>query len=326
MQYASTESKLIKELEIKALQNKFIMHSGVSSIVQAIKTAVESKALLRERNQLMPPDSICLIGEAGAGKTAICEQITSQYPSSIVHDNLAIVEHKPIVSLSVPLGSLKSLASKILSNLGDPNPYKGNTDQMTARIVMLLETAKTNLIILDEFHNLIAGKNHAVIVKWVKTLINDTKVPVMVVGTHEVRTLITQSAEISRRFKILQIDPFDYKFTVQSYPLKVYVNTIANLLSVAYPKISFEGLTNPHTLMRLYLATLGNVSNINTLMINSFIRAMRADVNIVSQENMSQGFAESSIAYVRDYHSKNPFNISDKEAVSLMNKVTSMPR
>ena len=326
MQYALNKTLLTEDIEIKALQNKFIMHSGVSSIIQVIKESVESKALLRERNEVMPPESICLIGEAGAGKTAICEQIASLYPPSTVCDNLSIVEHKPIVSLSVPFGTLKGLTSKILTKLGDPNPHQGTTQQMTDRIIMLLETTKTNLIILDEFHNLFAEKNHAVIVKWVKSLINETKIPVMVVGTPEVRTLITQSAEISRRFTIMDIEPFNFHFTLQNSPLKVYVNTFANLLSAAYPKISYEGLTNPHTLIRLYLATLGNVSNINSVMINSFICAKRNGLNKVSMENMSEGYSLSSVAHVNRFHSRNPFELSDTQAVSLMNKVLAMPR
>ena len=326
MQFNMDKTDLMQNIELKKLENKFIMHSGVDSIIKTIMESIESKALLREMNEVLLPESICLIGESGAGKTAICEAIKLLYPPTTFSDSLSETEQQPIIDLSVPAGTLKGLTNKILRKLGDINPNKGDTQERTDRIIQLLETTKTNLIILDEFHNLIAGKNHAVIVKWVKTLINETKIPVMVVGTPEVRNLITESSEVSRRFKILNIEPFNYQFTANNFDFEVYVNTYARLLTDIYPKISYSEITEPFSLMRLYLATVGNVGNINGVMINSFICAKDNGNDNVSRADLSEGYLKTKIVHVSRFHSRNPFEMNDKDAVGLLNKVLSKPR
>ena len=73
----------------------------------------------------------------------------------------------------------------MLKGLG-VNHNRGAAQVLTDELLTLLRVAKTNLIILDEFHHLLNNKNAVSVGNWIKNLINTVKIPVLLSPTYKI--------------------------------------------------------------------------------------------------------------------------------------------
>lgn len=308
-------------LSLSNVKTSFIIHTQMKRIIDLITEVIETKSLSRAEGKAIVAESICLTGDAGTGKTYICDYIAHHYPSKTLIDEMAVIEKHPVLSISVANRSIKGLASRMLEALGDPNPTRGSESEMTHRIQKLLITCETNLIILDEFNNLINDKNAKGVLYWVKSLMNHTNVPVLVVGTPEVKGLVNSNPEMARRFLKVNLMPFDFDLVEQHKALPAYINAIRSNIIKRIEFLAFPDFRSTYDLLRLYLATLGYPCNLNELIINAAKSAIRASQEVVTVNDFASVYTSSRLAYVGEYHSKNPFTLSDREAVKLFNSV-----
>lgn len=77
---------------------------------------------IEEHHQLsfgsVQPDGLYLYGETGLGKSTILKEYKNKYPSKRIGGSTKL----PVLYLTVPVGATpKSVASKILLEMGDPN-------------------------------------------------------------------------------------------------------------------------------------------------------------------------------------------------------------
>lgn len=137
---------------------------------------------IEEHHQLsfgsVQPDGLFIYGETGLGKSTLLKEYESKYPRKIIDGFTKI----PILYLTVPVGATpKSVASKILLNMGDPNYDRGTENNMTVRILSFVEKCEVEMIIVDEFQHLIDSESKNVLNKasnWVKNLSNEVRIPI----------------------------------------------------------------------------------------------------------------------------------------------------
>lgn len=196
---------------IAEIDKVVVSHSRLNTAIEGLKQCIAWSEVSRE------PRGALLTGVGGAGKTTICLTILSMFPARTITEEDRVIRIVPAFYASVPSPStIKSLASSILQSLGDPEPMRGSASALTARLGRLLKTCQTKIILLDEFHNLLAeasaGEPRAnKVCNWIRSLINDTGVMLCLVGMPACEALVDHDTQMARRFthrfSLADLDP-----------------------------------------------------------------------------------------------------------------------
>lgn len=157
------------------------------------------------------PDPRCtaIIGPSGSGKSTMIEDFVNSLQKPMEpHTKLVLVIETP----SNP--TVKAMASEVLKSIGDPMYFRGTEVQMTDRIVHFLKNLGTQLLIFDEFHNLIDKESDKLSFKasdWIKRLLNKAKKPIAIVGLDRAEEIFLVNEQLRRRFtESYFIKPFDW--------------------------------------------------------------------------------------------------------------------
>lgn len=193
-------------------------------------------------------------GDTGVGETTIVNAYCANYPRQILPPGTKV----PVISTEIPEAATPgSLVGTMLSSLGDPFPDKGTAVVRTRRLKQLLKECATELIILDEFQHFIDRRSEFAITKisdWLKGLINDTKIPVVLVGMPNSHEVLDFNPQLKRRFAYRQeIFPFGWKTDEQKKEFR-------KLLLLFAQKIPYErkpSLNEEEMAYRFYIATGG---------------------------------------------------------------------
>jgi hypothetical protein len=185
---------------VAAIDNMYVSHPMLRSAIDGLSDCVSWSAVSAE------PRGALLTGIGGAGKTTVCKAILKRFPALDIVEGDSAIRTVPAFYASVPSPStIRSLAASLLVSIGDPLSPKGSAASLTTRLAHLLKVCRTQMILLDEFHNLLAeaaaGQPHANrVCNWLRTLINETRVMVCLVGLPSCEALVSYDHQMSRRF------------------------------------------------------------------------------------------------------------------------------
>ena len=250
-----------------------VSHPEYADAVNCITRSVEATMTRGE------PASVLLTGEPGTGKSTVCKIALSQFGErQIVSTEAGTTEIVPAFYCSLQAGATtKSLTTSMLQELGSNN-VTGNSSTLFKRLVTLLQTCQTKLIVLDEFDNLLrkgAEKSREQVCDWVRTLLNETLVPVAIVGIPSCEEIVNAHPQLSRRYPYRhQMNHFTYS-TLD--PASVFSKTL-RALGGAINKIGgFDkciSLNTEQPLKAMYLATGGNMNGIRQILNDAFRLAL----------------------------------------------------
>ena len=164
----------------------------------------EAVALLErchhESRQGGEPVCGALLGASGVGKTSVVDHYCRLHPP--VETDTAT--HQPVLKVTLqPDARPKGIAADLLLALGDPAWSSGTVQTLTNRAVRLLRHCGVELIVMDEFHHLFDADRAKVMTKasqWLKVLIVNTGIPVVVCGMPEAEYVLN-AEHTERRFK-----------------------------------------------------------------------------------------------------------------------------
>ncbi|RUS93637.1 transposase [Dulcicalothrix desertica PCC 7102] len=209
------------------------------------------------------PECMFLGGQSGVGKTTIYKTYASKYPRQINSEGTTV----PILAVTIPApATVKTVVTKMLWELGDPAYDKGSIGNQTIRLIGLLDNCGVELIILDEFQHFIDRESDKVlrtVSDWLKTLILETNLPIILIGlpeSEQVLKLESQS-QLSRRFANRC---YLYPFSWQEDGGKEF-RTFLNLLSSKIPLVETFDLSDEYTARRIYYASDGIVAYVMKL-------------------------------------------------------------
>jgi len=185
---------------VAAIDNMYVFHPMLRSAIEGLSDCVSWSEVSAE------PRGALLTGIGGAGKTTVCKAILKKFPAGDIVDGDSAIRTVPAFYASVPSPStIRSLAVSLLISIGDPISPRGTTANLTTRLAHLLRVCRTKIILLDEFHNLLAeaaaGQPHAnKVCNWLRTLINETRVMICLVGLPSCEALVSYDHQMARRF------------------------------------------------------------------------------------------------------------------------------
>ncbi|WP_179060114.1 MULTISPECIES: TniB family NTP-binding protein [Pseudomonas] len=220
------------------------------------------------------PSSAILIGPSGSGKSTLRELFCELYSKSKLEvDPDGLYQTLPALQCEVPAeATIKSFAKELLLGL-NCSDLRGDTVDLEFRILELLKTRRTAFIIIDEFHLLARPetiKTASHVTDWLLSLLNRSKIPIIVVGKPNCKDVIYRKPELARRYPFvaeLQHLSFDenksseYIMTLQCLDQELY--SIGDLRKGIH-------LTDPTISTRLFVATQGNLEYLRLILSNAF--------------------------------------------------------
>jgi hypothetical protein len=154
------------------------------------------------------------IGCSGTGKSTTAEAIVASIPQCIYHERYGITQ---VVWLKVDCpkdGSVGDLALSILRALDkvlktthaiDCERKKLNASRLAAKANHLANAHHVGVLILDEMQNLSVKKSggREEMLNWFQELVNDIKLPIILLGTYKMKSLLPSDLRHARRAGVL---------------------------------------------------------------------------------------------------------------------------
>lgn len=215
--------------------------------------------------QTLDPRCMLLIGQSGDGKTSILNRYQASCSIKKTHE---LSPRNVILVTATSKLSVHNFASRILRALGDPAPNTGTFASKEERLLCYKQQLGLELIIIDEFHDLLPKgyfDMRSGIVKFIKWLMIELKVSVVMSGLPLSEEILSIDEQIETRCnEIVEFTGFNMCNKEQT---QRYASFIKSLMA-EFPT-SIRGLfsTDGSGLLRLLLATHGNKRRLKDLLI-----------------------------------------------------------
>jgi hypothetical protein len=248
-----------------SLANKLlVIHPRFREAVALIQRCHESAQTAGE------PVCGALLGASGVGKTSVVEHYCKLHPP--VETDTGI-RHSVLKVTLQPDASPKGIAADLLLALGDPAWSSGTVQTLTSRAVKLLQRCGVELIVFDEFHHLFDMDRAKVMTKaaqWLKVLIVNTRIPVVVCGMPEAEHVL-RAEHTERRFK--------ERVTLRCFTWRTPAGRsefcgMLKRLDTSLPLAQESELSAPELAGRFYLACRGIPDYLMTLVRGGFAEAI----------------------------------------------------
>jgi Cdc6-like AAA superfamily ATPase len=251
------------------------------------------------------PECMLITGTKGAGKTTLIEWYARNFPIRESPEKRVV----PVLVVTVPSpATVKGLGSAMLKALGDPAADKGAVSSITLRLKDYLKDCRVELIILDEFQHFDDRQSKNVlktISDWLKNLINETRVPIVLVGMPGCESVLENEGneQLKRRFSSReQIDPF-------AWDTPEHIDEFRQLLKEiddALPILKDSHLAEATTAFLIHSATDGVINYVMKLLRWAAKLAIESGAEQIDHSILAQAY-EARLA--QDFVKRpNPFN------------------
>jgi predicted AAA+ superfamily ATPase len=293
---------------VKLIEKIVIIHPLFQTIFNAITECHQRSKLMAE------PQCFFITGESGAGKSTLIDYYASKYPRTSTREGTIIpVLTSEIFTPATP----KGMASGLLFDIGDPLADRGTMIGQTMRLYTQIEECDVEIIIIDEFQNLIDEKSNHVLTesaKWLKEFINRTKLPVVLVGMPTSDKILAKNEQLKRRFSARRdLNPFKFKTEAEIMDFRKLLQMIDHELP--FPKRS--QLADPDTALRFYVASRGLISGVMKPISKGAELAMKKGQDRITVEDLAEAYEAISAL---DQQKGNPFNLSEEELQKKLNE------
>ena len=239
---------------LREIENIYIVYPRLQNILNLIQEIFTLSGVSSE------PNCLFITGHSGVGKTCLIEHFLQKHPRHELADRTCV----PVFSVEIPSQcSIKDLASTMLNELGDPNPGSGTKVSMTNKLYHLLNSCHVKLIIIDEFQHLVnnaSDRKFDDVANWLKGLINNTKIPIVLLGLPESQEILLKNSQLRRRFYyFVNLEPFNISSAEGESEFLKFLIIIKNRSNFEF---EHDFLLDKKFYLPLFFAASGTVANI----------------------------------------------------------------
>lgn len=268
----------------------------------AAKNAIETN--LQMFRETGVATHMLVTGEAGTGKSSLCRWLALQHPRRVLPERDLV---EVLITSVPPAASISSVASAMLTALGDPFPDKGTVTVMTNRIVTLCRTCGVDMLLFDEsqhLHDRGDTKTHYMVGDWLKHLIDELGVPTILLGLPRVEKLLQVNDQLRRRFssrRRLAVGQSDTD-SIETECLQLFLS----LVSLIDIPVSSKPYSAQEMGERLYFASDGRVAYIKKLLFAALRQALELDMDVIDAPMLEKAFTDE--IWWEGIGKLNPFN------------------
>lgn len=241
------------------------------------------------------PTSALIIGPSGSGKSTLCELFRDSFggPYESIDPN-GVATIRPAFYCRVPSPvTVKSFAKTVLRELGCRDT-RGDTVELTYRVMELLNTCRVQVCEFDEFQCLVhpeAEKAQNIVIDWLITLINYTKKPIILAGMPDCKILLKQRAALARRYPfVIELDYLRYSEEGTSD----YMILLGQLDEHLHSVFDFKNgvhLTDTDIAVRLFAASSGSLEYIRMILHSALQNALAQENPGLERSDFAQACA-----------------------------------
>ncbi|HIC2065943.1 TPA: TniB family NTP-binding protein [Raoultella ornithinolytica] len=246
---------------------------------------------LRYNKQLgAEPQCMLLTGDTGAGKTYFLQNYMRKFPDQ----NKNGFVKKPLLVSRIPSKpSIESSMIELLKDLGQWGSVyrrnKSSAENLTESLIKCLLRCETELIIIDEFQELIENKSRESrnqIANRLKYLSEKARIPIVLVGMPWC-TKIAEEPQWASRLLIRRTIPyFMFSEDLQTF-IRLVMGFTKRMPFIELPKLE----NNKHTILALYAACNGCIRILKHLLDESLKQALFTNSNTLSHEHLSLAYS-----------------------------------
>jgi len=203
---------LNEEVKIVALQDdqdriKFIAKDRFIPHPRAERILDDLELLYRSDDSLRPQGRM-LTGLSLMGKSTLLDEFVKNHRASDDPQGEAV--HCPVISVQYPDVTSYGVYPEILRALNANSRKIKRLFDMREHCLELLNMVNCRLIIIDEFHNILAGstRDRDEGLNGVKFLMNELRRPIVVAGTQSCKNAIKHDEQFVSRLYPIELKPF----------------------------------------------------------------------------------------------------------------------
>lgn len=148
------------------------------------------------------PESLALIGEPSFGKTYLIEQfVAAKMPSDEIEAGAE--PDVPLVRIEMPESpEPAAMLREIIAGMNAPFSPRLPIDELMRKIMVLVETLRIRVFIVDEFHKGFQGthRQQMIMLNVARGLTNRTRRPLIVAGTEDIDAFLRNDTQLDERF------------------------------------------------------------------------------------------------------------------------------
>lgn len=299
--------------KLAALENNIVNYSQFALALNGILECVEATKFYQA------PENGIISGKAGIGKTTLTRIIRNMMPDRVEYENHCEITIKPVIYAEVPAkATSKSLAQSILKALGVPVPHRDSCNQLTERIIELFKKCKTELVLLDEFHNLVDVKNrdaaaNAEATSWLRQLSNVGGTSYQLLGTPGYLEVVRDCPELERRFEnTFELDNLFVGDPKNPGTLDLFYENVSKAIQNIFDYRFIPSHTDMHFMNQLYAASSGIPDAVIKLIKGAITHAWKSNSDILTTIDFADAWSRGKGRAARLTKS-NPFlmNVTD---------------
>ncbi|PYE31502.1 hypothetical protein DFP83_1092 [Idiomarina fontislapidosi] len=233
-------------------QKRWIGYPVALNAIQELKALMEQPTQQRMRSAL-------LIGDSNNGKSSIIEKFCEAHGQPVVNEDEIL--NKPVLVTEVSAPKVKDIYISILEEFWAPFKTTQTESQLRAQSFELMRVCGVKMLILDEFHTLLAGtaQKRTNALAELKMISNKLKIPIVGVGTKDALSVIRNDPQLQSRFWVMELPLWkpntDFARLLSSFekalPLKHKSNLASKEIGERIHTISGGNLGNVHELLKI---------------------------------------------------------------------------
>lgn len=286
----SDYSRMSMAERVRRAENIYISYPRLEEVMRKIKYCHEFS------KQSAEPVDMLITGATGAGKTTMLKRYEQQFPRRETKGGTEVT----VLSASIPVpATVKSLVTKLLANLGDPMAERGTVVNQTSRLARLMEACGVELIMLDEFQHFIDRESKKIletVSDWLKNLLNETGIPIVLIGLPYSDQVLETNPQLKRRFSMrTSLDSFGWDTPDRQQEFRKFLRVLDEKL----PFAKRSNLADQEMAHRFFLATCGVVAGVMQV-------ARRASALAVARSMEKLDLGVLAEAYMERLSANNP--------------------
>ncbi|MDV7199465.1 TniB family NTP-binding protein [Rhodococcus kroppenstedtii] len=212
--------------------------------------------------QRMP--NLLLLGSTNNGKSMIIEKFRRTHPPTSLSDR----EQIPVLCVQMPPEPSPSrFYLAVLAALGTPIRPHSRVPDLERQALMLLRATKVRMLIVDELHNVLAGRDNArrEFLNMLRFLGNDLRIPLVGVGTRDAYLAIRTDPQLENRFAPM---------TLPTWTNTPQARSLMASFAASYPLRQPSHLASPEMTDYLLTRCEGTIGELSTLLTSAAVLAV----------------------------------------------------